>query len=112
MCRPAHISMELLLSQQLCLLSTKFSQLLGLLRSLLVKQGYLLPLGDKFILDEPGYRGMLLVSVKRLQHGANGDLAYGINHAFYRTPFNITQMGKPFTRGVKGLFIIQHVHVG
>ena len=64
--RPAHSSMELLLSQQLRLLSTEFSQLLGLLRALLVKQGYFLPLGDKFILNEPSYSGMLLVSFKRL----------------------------------------------
>ena len=55
MCRPSHSSMKLLLlSQQLCLKNTKFSQLLGLLRDLLVKQGYFLPFGDKYILDELG----------------------------------------------------------
>ena len=66
MCRPTHISIELLLSQQLCLLSTDFSLLLGLLRALLVKQGYFLSFSDKFILNEPGYSGMLLFYVKRL----------------------------------------------
>ena len=104
--------MELLLSQQLCLLSTELSQLLGLLRALLVKQSYFLPFSDKFILDEPGYSGMLLVSVKRLQHGANGGLAYGRAHSPYRTPFEVTQMVKPFTCWVKGFFTIHHVHDG
>ena len=76
MCRPSHSSMKLLLlSQQLCLKSTKFSQLLGLLRALLVKQGYFLPFGDKYILDELGFSSMLLVFIKRLQHGANRSFA-------------------------------------
>ena len=48
-CRPTRCSIGLLLSQQLCLLSTEFSQLLGLLRVLLLKQGYFLSFGDKFI---------------------------------------------------------------
>ena len=94
MCPPAHSSIEFLLSQQLCLLSTEFSQLLGLSRALLVKQGYFLFFGDKFILNEPDYSGMLLVSVKRLQHGAKGGFACGRTHTFYRTPFDVTQMEK------------------
>ena len=102
--------MELLLSQQCCLLSTEFFQLLGLLRALLVKNGYFLPLGDKLILNEPGYSNMLLVSVERLQHGANGGFAYGRAHAFYLTRFDVTLMVEAFTRGVKGPLLIQHVH--
>ena len=61
MCRFTHSSIVLLLS---------------------VKQGYDLPFGDKFTLNESAYSGMLLVYVKRLQHGANGGFAYGITHAF------------------------------
>ena len=76
MCRPAHSSIPLLLSQQLCLLSTEFSQLLDLLRALLVMLGYFISFGDKLILDKLGYSGMLLVSVKRLQHGADNDFVY------------------------------------
>ena len=53
MCRPAHSSTDLLLSQQLCLLRTEFPQLLSLLRTLMVKQGYFLSFSDKFILNEP-----------------------------------------------------------
>ena len=40
--RPDHSSIKLLLSQQLSMLGTEFSQLLGLLRDLLVKQRYFL----------------------------------------------------------------------
>ena len=48
--RPDHSSIEVLLSQQRDLFSTALFQLLGLLRALLLKNGYFLPLGDKFIL--------------------------------------------------------------
>ena len=88
----AHISIELLLSQQLCLLITEFSQLIGLLITLMVKQGFFLSLSDKLILNEPAYSGMLSVSVERIHHGANCDIAYGRTHAFYRTPFHVTQI--------------------
>ena len=54
---------------------------------------------------------MLLVSVKRLQHDANGGFAYDRAHAFYRTPFEVTQLAKAFTRGVEGLLLFEHVHV-
>ena len=40
--RPDHSRIKLLLSQQLSMLGTEFSQLLGLLRDLLVKQRYFL----------------------------------------------------------------------
>ena len=59
---------------------------------------------------EAGYSGMLLLSVKRLQHNANVDLAYGRSHEFYLTPFDVTQIGQAFTRCVKGLLIIIYVH--
>ena len=88
--RPAHSSIELLLSQQLCLLSTQFSQLVGLIRALLVMQGYFLSFSVKFLLNEPGDRGMQLVSVKRFQHGGNADVAHGRAHSPYRAPFEIT----------------------
>ena len=104
--------MELLLSQQLCLLSTEFSQLISLFRALLVKQGYILPFGDKLILDEPGDGGMLLVSVKRLQHSGNANVAHGRAHSPYRGPFEITQICKAFTRRVKDFSLIHHVHDG
>ena len=74
-----------------------------------MRQGYSISFGDKFILNEPGYSGMSLVSVKRLLHGANGEFAQGRTHTSYRTPFDITQMVKGFTRGVKALLIIQKV---
>ena len=90
-----------MLSQQLCMLITELSQLLGLLGALLVKQGYFLSFGDKFILNEPGYSGMLLVSDKRLRHGADGGFTYGRARAFYRPPFGVTQMVKAFTRGME-----------
>ena len=109
-CRSAHSSIELLLSQHLCLLSTESSQLLGVLRALLVNQGYFLSFGATFMLNEPGDGGMLLVSVKRLQHYANGSFEYGRTHAFYRTPFDATQMVKAFTRGVEGFLLIQTVY--
>ena len=109
--RPAYSSIKLLLSHQLSLLSTEFSQLLGLLRVLLVKQGYFLPFGSKFMLNEPGDGGMLLVSVKRLQHSSDANVTHGRAHSLYRSPLEITQIGKAFTRRVKAFFLIQHVHV-
>ena len=42
------------------------------LNALLVKQGYFLSFGDKFILNKPGYNVMLLVYAKRLQHCDKG----------------------------------------
>ena len=71
-----------------------------MLRTLLAKHGYFLSFSNKFILNEPGYSGMLLISVKRLQHGANDGFADGKTNSFYRTPFEVTQMVKPFRRGV------------
>uniref|UniRef100_M4BQK5 Uncharacterized protein n=1 Tax=Hyaloperonospora arabidopsidis (strain Emoy2) TaxID=559515 RepID=M4BQK5_HYAAE len=53
---------------------------------------------------------MLLVSVKRLQHGANGGFAYGRTHTLYRTPIDVTKMVKAFARGVKAILLIQHLH--
>ena len=60
-----------------------------------MKEGYFLSFGGKFILNDHGYSGMLLVSVKRLQHGANGNFAYGRRHEFYRTPFESHKWFKP-----------------
>ena len=110
--RPAHSSIKFLLSQQLSLLSTEFSKLLGLLKAFLVKQCYFSPFGSKFILNEPGDGGMLLVSVERLQHSGNANVAHGKAHPPYRVPFEITQMSKAFTRRVKAFFLIHHVHDG
>ena len=111
MCRPTHSIIFLLLSQQLCLWSTKFYQMLGLLRALLVKQGYFISFGDKVILNKPSYNCMFLVSVKRLHHGASNGLVYGRTHTLYRTPFDVTQIVKAFTRGMKAFLFIQHAHV-
>ncbi|CAI5725094.1 unnamed protein product [Hyaloperonospora brassicae] len=113
--RPAHSSMELLLSQQLRLLSTEFSQLLGLLRALLVKQGYFLPLESKFIVDELGDSSMLATAwfegcdIESIGKGfitANGrssedsDSFYVFNHArVYSSDanaFNTTFLGRPW----------------
>ena len=95
MCRPAHSSNKLLLSQQIWQLSTDFSQLLGLFRALLVKQGFFFPFGNKFMLNEPGYRGTFLVSVKRPQHCASGIFAYGRTLTSYCTPFDVIKRSKP-----------------
>ena len=77
----AHRSIDLLMSQQLCLLSTEFSQHIGMLRAFLVKQGFFLSLNDKFILNEPGYSGMLLISVKAFL-SANGDVLNSSTYTF------------------------------
>ena len=80
--------------------------MLSLLRALLVKQSYHISFVDKLILNEPDFRGLLLVSSKSLQHGANRGLAYSNVYAFYLTPFDVTRMVEAFTRGVKGLLFI------
>ena len=57
--------------------------------------------------------GMLLISVQCGQHGTNGMFADGLAQSFDRTPFDFTQIGVNFTRGVKAVtIIVQHVHVG
>ena len=61
---------SLLLSQQLELLSTLFSQQLCLLRPLLVKEGYLFPTIVKFILNELGFECVLSVWTQSGQHCA------------------------------------------
>ena len=88
--RPALSSIKLLLSQQLCLLSTELSQLLGLLRALLVKQGYFFLFDARFMLNELGDSGMFLVSVKRILNSANDSVAYGRTHSSYRVAFEVT----------------------
>ena len=113
--RTAHSSIKLMLSQQLSLLITELSQLLGLSRALLVKQGYFLPFGSKFMLNEPGDGGMLLVSVKRLQHSGNANVAHGRDHSPYRGSFDIPEMGKAFTRRVQlssssNMFMMDEIH--
>ena len=64
------------------------------------------------MLNEPGDGGMLLVSVKILQRSGNANVAHGKSHSPYRGPFEITQMGKAFTRRVKAFSLIHHVHDG
>ena len=93
--RPAQNSIQLMLYQQLCMLITDFPQLLGLLRALLVKQGYFLPFGANFMLKEPGDSGMSLVSVKRFQHSGNANVSHGTTHSPYRGSFEVTKWAKP-----------------
>ena len=90
--QPVHGSNKLLLSQRRCLLRTEFSQLLGLLRVLFVKQVYVCIFSDKFISIELGHSGMFLVVVMSLRHGANGGFGNEKTRWFHRTPFDVLQM--------------------
>ena len=64
-----------------------FSQQLCLLRTLLVKQGYLFPLDVKFILNELGDGGVLPVWTQSGQHCAYVFLPYRHNQTFDGIPF-------------------------
>ena len=65
------------------------------------------------MLYELGDGCMLAISVQCGQHGADSMFADGRAHTFYRTPFDVTQIGVAITRSVKAVtIIIQHVHVG
>ena len=65
------------------------------------------------MLYDLGDGGMLLISVQCGQHGTDGMFADGRTQSFDRTPFDATQIGVAFKRGVKIFtIIIQHEHVG
>ena len=65
------------------------------------------------MLCELGDGGKLLISVQCGQHGTYGMFSDGRTLSFDHTPFDVTQIGVAFTRGVKVVtIIIQHVHVG
>ena len=98
MCRPGSIS--LLLSQQL-----------ELLRPLLVKQCYRFPFSVKFSLNELGGGGVSPVWTQGGQHCAYGFLTYRRAQTFDGIPFDLTQMGVAFMRGIEVIpFITQHVY--
>uniref|UniRef100_M4B189 Uncharacterized protein n=1 Tax=Hyaloperonospora arabidopsidis (strain Emoy2) TaxID=559515 RepID=M4B189_HYAAE len=88
-----------------------FSQQFCLLRTLLVKQGYLFPLDVKFILNELGDGGVLAVWSQGEQQCANGFLPYRRTQVFDGIPFDLNQMEVAFMRGMKIIpLIVQHVH--
>ena len=77
------------------------SQQFKLLRTLLMKQGYLFPFSVKFILDERGNGGVLSVWPQRGQHCADGFLPYRRAQTFDDIPFDLTQMEVAFMRGME-----------
>ena len=78
-----------------------FSQQLCLLRTLLMKQGYPFPLDIKSILNELGDGGVLAVWPQGGQQCANGFFPYRQTQTFDGIPFDLTQMGVAFMRGMK-----------
>ena len=75
-----------------------------------MKQGYFFPLGIKFVL-----MNVVIVTCWPLPQGgqrcANGFLPYRLTQAFDGIPFDLTQMGVAFVRGMKITpLIVQHIH--
>ena len=76
-----------------------------------MKQGYLRLFGD-ILIYKFGYGGKLLVTVKRLQHGADSGVTNGLNDTLAYCPFDTTQTVEALMPAVKSFLFIYHVHFG